>query len=84
MDIWNSRYGFFLNPWIWGKLTKVVHFRAKSVAHFGRNFQRIENQLRPKFAYGFTWDNKDMKTVQKCYETIENICLEKLGDFSDE
>ena len=28
-----------------------------------RNFQRIENQLRPKFAYGFSWTNKDMSEV---------------------
>ena len=48
------------------------------------NFQKIENQLRPKFAYGFTWTNEDMKTVEKCYATIENICLKKLGGSSNE
>ena len=48
------------------------------------NFQKIENQLRPKFAYGFTWNDEDMKNVEKCYTTIENICLNKLGDSSNE
>ena len=43
-----------------------------------RNFQRIENQLRPKFAYGFSWTNKDMSEVEKHYRVIEKICLEKL------
>jgi len=43
------------------------------------NFQKIENQLRPKFTYGFTWTNDDMKTVELCYKTIEKICLKKFG-----
>jgi len=44
------------------------------------NFQQIENQLRPKFTYGFSWTEDDMKTVESCYQTIEKICLEKLGE----
>ena len=48
------------------------------------NFQKIENQLRPKFTYGFTWTEEDMKTVQRCYQTIENICIKKLGEASNE
>lgn len=48
------------------------------------NFQKIENQLRPKFTYGFTWTKDDMKTVKQCYMTIENICIKKLGEFLDE
>ena len=44
------------------------------------NFQQIENQLRPKFTYGFSWTNKDMKTVESCYKTIEKLCLKKLGE----
>jgi len=48
------------------------------------NFQKIENQLRPKFAYGFTWNDEDMKNVEKCYATIENLCLKKLGGSSNE
>jgi hypothetical protein len=44
------------------------------------NFQQIENQLRPKFTYGFSWTEEDMKNVESCYQTIEKICLEKLGE----
>ncbi|MFA5102195.1 MAG: hypothetical protein WC525_03500 [Candidatus Thermoplasmatota archaeon] len=44
------------------------------------NFQQIENQLRPKFTYGFSWTEEDMKNVETCYQTIEKICLEKLGE----
>lgn len=44
------------------------------------NFQKIENQLRPKFTYGFSWTDTDMKAVQSCYKTIEKICLKKLGE----
>lgn len=43
-------------------------------------FQRIENQLRPKFAYGFSWTKTDMKNVEICYKKIEKICLKKLGE----
>ncbi|MFH1101975.1 MAG: hypothetical protein V1726_08090 [Methanobacteriota archaeon] len=48
------------------------------------NFQQIENQLRPKFTYGFSWTDDDMKTVESCYSIIENICLKKLGEISNE
>ena len=48
------------------------------------NFQKIENQLRPKFAYGFSWTKRDMNNVEKCYLAIENICLKKLGGYSNE
>ena len=48
------------------------------------NFQKIENQLRPKFAYGFSWTEDDMKNVETCYKTIEQICLEKLGEDVNE
>ena len=47
------------------------------------NFQKIENQLRPKFAYGFSWTETDMKNVKTCYKKIEKICLEKLGEDID-
>lgn len=43
------------------------------------NFQQIENQLRPKFTYGFTWTTQDMDTVETCYAIIERICLKKVG-----
>jgi hypothetical protein len=48
------------------------------------NFQKIENQLRPKFAYGFTWNDEDMKTVEKCYSIIEKLCLKKMEVSSNE
>lgn len=48
------------------------------------NFQKIENQLRPKFTYGFTWTEEDMRTVKTCYNTIEKICLKKLGELSND
>ena len=49
-----------------------------------RNFQKIENQLRPKFAYGLSWTTTDVKNVIICYKTIEKICLEKLGEKVNE
>ena len=49
-----------------------------------KNFQKIENQLRPKFTYGFSWTEIDMKNVKTCYKTIEKICLEKLGENINE
>lgn len=48
------------------------------------NFQKIENQLRPKFTYGFSWTNDDMKKVKSSYKIIEKICLTKLGEISHE
>ena len=48
-----------------------------------RKIQRIENQLRPKFTYGFSWTNEDMLDVETNYKSIEEICLKKLkGDIS--
>ncbi len=49
-----------------------------------RNFQKIENQLRPKFSYGFSWTDEDMKNVEICFKLIEQICLEKLGESANE
>jgi len=48
------------------------------------NFQKIKNQLRPKFTYGFSWTASDMEMVESCYKTIETICLKKLGETTDE
>jgi hypothetical protein len=44
-----------------------------------RAFQTIENQLRPRFSYGFSWTEKDLKEVLANFKTIETICLEVLG-----
>ena len=43
-----------------------------------RSFQRIENQLRPKFAYALSWTLADMKEVKKNFKIIEDICLKVL------
>ncbi|MEW5761060.1 MAG: hypothetical protein AB1779_09880 [Candidatus Thermoplasmatota archaeon] len=40
-----------------------------------RCFQKLENQLRPKFAYTFTWTSDDMKEVERNFESIEKYCL---------
>lgn len=44
-----------------------------------RCFQRIENQLRPKFAYAFSWTSEDMMEVVRNFNRIEKICLEVLA-----
>ena len=48
-----------------------------------QNFQRIENQLRPKFTYGFAWTPRDLSDVRACFDTIEAICLKALGGEAD-
>ena len=44
-----------------------------------RAFQTIENQLRPRFSYGFSWTNKDLDDVIENFQTIERICTGVLG-----
>ena len=61
-------------------LTKNEFIFKDNTDEMWKNFQKIENQLRPKFAYGFSWTENDMKSVETCYNTIEKICLEKLGE----
>ena len=43
-----------------------------------RSFQKIGNQLRPKFAYGVTWTDEDLNDVVRMYGVMEAACLEKL------
>ena len=43
-----------------------------------RNFQRIENQLRPKFAYALRWTPADMNVVKQNFKEIEGVCLKVL------
>jgi len=52
------------------KNTFIFHDNTETI---WMNFQKIENQLRPKFTYGFTWTEEDMKTVEKCYATITDF-----------
>jgi hypothetical protein len=40
-----------------------------------RNFQKIENQLRPKFTYTDSWEELDLVAVEEAYKIIEKICL---------
>lgn len=56
------------NPFIFKNDTEVVW----------RSFQRIENQLRPKFAYAMSWASEDMKEVMGNFKSIEGICLKVL------
>ena len=43
-----------------------------------RASQNIENKLRPKFTYGFSWDDKDFAVLTDEYRKIEQICLDNL------
>ena len=45
---------------IFGKDTELVW----------KSFQRIENQLRPKFAYSVGWRKEDLKEVEQEYRKI--------------
>lgn len=44
-----------------------------------RAFQRIENQLRPKFTYSFSWSLEDLDEVRGRFLEIERICLGRMG-----
>jgi len=65
-------------------LTNNTFIFSKDTEKVWTNFQKIENQLRPKFTYGFSWTADDMKMVESCYKTIEKICLKKLGETTYE
>ena len=49
-----------------------------------KSFQKIENQLRPKFAYSVSGRNEDLKEVELEYKKIERIALRKLEDAQRE
>ncbi|MHA1439420.1 MAG: hypothetical protein ACTSPD_17755 [Promethearchaeota archaeon] len=40
-----------------------------------RLFQNIENRLRPKFTYGFSWNSDDFNKLKEFYYDLEKICL---------
>ncbi len=40
-----------------------------------RFFQKIENKLRPKFSYGFSWNDEDFDDLKTQYFKLEAICL---------
>ena len=60
-------------------LTKNDFIFGEETEELWRNFQKIENQLRPKFTYGFSWTKDDMRDVEIHYKAIEKACLRKLG-----
>jgi hypothetical protein len=43
-----------------------------------RSFQKMENQLRPKFAYGASWNKNDFDELKNAFKQIEEICLKAL------
>jgi hypothetical protein len=44
-----------------------------------REFQNIENRLRPKFSYGFSWTMDDFKELKDSFYKIEAICKERIN-----
>lgn len=43
-----------------------------------RLFNELERDLRPKFAYGFSWTARDFARVRAVFAALESICLEVL------
>ena len=43
-------------------------------------FQKIENKLRPKFTYGFSWTEEDFEAMKDMFLKLEDICLKVLKD----
>jgi len=41
-------------------------------------FQKVENKLRPKFSYGFSWTEEDFKAIKDVFLKLEEICLQVL------
>ncbi|MBD3340589.1 MAG: hypothetical protein GF353_15890 [Candidatus Lokiarchaeota archaeon] len=40
-----------------------------------RLFQELETRLRPKFTYGFSWEDKDFEDVKRIFIELEAICV---------
>lgn len=59
-------------------LEKEDHVFNEDTELVWKAFQRIENQLRPKFAYSAGWEEEDLEDVKEEYKTIEKISLNKL------
>jgi hypothetical protein len=45
-------------------------------------FQNIENRLRPKFSYGFSWKADDLEKLKEYYFKLEEICLKAIENDS--
>lgn len=63
-------------------LEKNIEIFKDQTETIWRSFQTIENKLRPKFSYGFSWTNEDFKKLKKNYYKIEEICLKVLENGS--
>lgn len=61
-------------------LEKEDQVFSKDTELVWKSFQKIENQLRPKFAYSAGWDAEDLKEVKEEYKSLEAIALRKLED----
>ena len=60
-------------------LEENEHIFKEETEKVWRAFQTIENQLRPRFSYGFSWTKKDLEDVIENFQTIEKICKGVLG-----
>lgn len=65
-------------------LEKEDHVFGKETEVVWKSFQKIENQLRPKFAYSAGWQIKDLREVEEEYCEIEKIAFGKLEDVQRE
>lgn len=45
-------------------------------------FHRLENQIRPKFSYGFTWTEIDFDNLKTIFYNLEKLCLKVLENES--
>ena len=61
-------------------LEKEDHIFGNSTERVWKSFQRIENQLRPKFAYSMNWKAEDLKEIETIYNKIERVALKKIED----
>ena len=50
------------------------HIFEKEKENVWRLFQDIENKIRPKFTYGFSWTDKDFNELKEKYYKLEEIC----------
>ncbi len=50
------------------------HIFEKETEKVWRLFQDIENKIRPKFTYGFSWTDKDFNELKEKYYKLEEIC----------
>jgi hypothetical protein len=65
---------------------KVRHFLERNPAILQdatesawRSFQRLENQLRPRFVYGASWVPEDLEEMDQVFTHIETLCQEVLN-----